>query len=85
MAIFPPIVLTFMAYYNATGPLEEYQKKLGSDNDYLFRKRTINSYWAISTEAWRFVMKKFEENALVYSCSKIEGELGNSKCQRRLS
>jgi hypothetical protein len=68
-----PVVLTFMAYYD---------KKPEMNNDsYIYRKRTINSYYAITTYAWEQVMKKFKDNYLVYSCGKIEGEKGKSGCQ----
>jgi hypothetical protein len=49
--------------------------------DYTLRERTINKYWAITTKAWRKVMKRYEDNLLVYSCGKIEGEKGNSHCR----
>ena len=49
---------------------------------YIYRKRTLNSYYAISTEAWREVMELYENNPLVYSCGKIEGELGTTSCSR---
>ncbi len=70
-----PIVLTFMAYFTNQIPT-------AYELDYIFRKRTLNSYWAITTGAWRAVMKCFEDNVWVYSCGKIEGEKGNTKCSR---
>ena len=69
-----PIVLTFMAYYNASIPKDH------KDN-YVFRKRTLNSYWAITTDAWEGVMERFKYNYLVHSCGKIEGERGNTLCR----
>lgn len=71
-----PIVLTFMAYYNTTGKIPE-----GHENNYIFRKRTLNSYNAITTKAWRRVMKQYENNKWVYSCGWIEGELGDTHCR----
>ena len=70
-----PVVLTFMAYFGEESipPLQR--------NDYVWRKRTLNSYWAITTEAWRRVMKRYEDNIYVYSCGKIEGEKGNTACR----
>ena len=68
-----PVVLTFMAYY-------ERHSHMGPD--YIFRERTINSYYAITTAAWEFIMSVFKHNTYVYSCGKIEGELGNTKCSR---
>ena len=45
-----PIVLTFMAYYLDDVP-EDHK------NNYCFRKRTLNSYWAITTVAWQKIMR----------------------------
>ncbi len=69
-----PIILTFMAYYS---------KKISwrHKRNYIYRKRTLNSYWAITTKAWRKIMKKYEDNIWVYSCGKIEGEKGITKCR----
>jgi hypothetical protein len=69
-----PVVLTFMAYFTSMPSGME-------RDDYSFRKRTINSYWAINTDAWRKVMRRYEDNILVYSCGRIEGERGNTKCR----
>lgn len=69
-----PIVLTFMAYYDT--PIPE-----GYRDDYVFRKRTLNKYWAITTSAWENVMRRYKENQWVYSCGKIEGENGTTKCR----
>lgn len=69
-----PTILTFMAYFDQAIPGRY-------DNDYVFRKRTLNSYWAITTEAWRRVMERYKNNNLVYSCGHIEGELGETKCK----
>jgi hypothetical protein len=70
-----PVVLTFMAY-DKINSVPETRKC-----DYTLRERTINKYWAITTKAWRKVMKRYEDNLLVYSCGKIEGEKGNSHCR----
>lgn len=69
-----PIVLTFMAYYHKAIP-ERHLKY------YTFRKRTLNSYWAITTEAWDRTMHFFRYNKWVYSCGKIEGEKGTTLCR----
>jgi len=66
-----PIVLTFMAYF----------RKLVQNENYIWRKRTLNSYWAITTKGWRQVMQRYENNKWVYSCGKIEGELGDTHCR----
>lgn len=70
-----PIVLTFMAYFNMPVWFRADQP------DYVFRKRTLNSYWAITTEAWEQVMKRYRLNCWVHSCGKIEGESGTTACR----
>jgi len=70
-----PIVLTFMAYYDLTVP-EEYK------NHYIFKKRTLNSYWVIKTDRWKDIMGMYWKNDMVYSCSKIEGENASRACAR---
>lgn len=71
-----PVVLTFMAYFN-------YPEKITKEtaNAYMFRKRTLNSYFAITTSAWEFIMEQFKYNKWVYSCGKIEGEKGDTHCR----
>ena len=69
-----PVILTFMAYFNKKIPWRHKKK-------YTYRKRTLNSYWAITTKAWKKIMKRYEDNILVYSCGKIEGEKGSTKCR----
>jgi len=69
-----PSVLTFMAYF--TSKVRE-----GHENNYTFRKRTLNSYWAITTKAWEEVMDNYKYNKWVYSCGKIEGEKGTTACR----
>jgi len=83
-----PVVLTFMAYYQEGDKIPDdikiksfrYKGKL--EQAYVFRKRTLNSYWAITTVAWESIMEKFKYNHWLYSCGKIEGEKGNYKCHR---
>lgn len=70
-----PVVLTFMAYYNESTIPQEYKYH------YMYRTRTLNPYWAIRTDAWREVMKRYEDNKWVSSCGKIEGEKGTSACR----
>lgn len=71
-----PVVLTFMAYFHTIDHIPENHRKF-----YMERKRTSNVYTAITTEAWRDVMMRYEDNKWVDSCSKIEGELGTSACR----
>ncbi|MFA5394986.1 MAG: hypothetical protein WC346_03105 [Methanogenium sp.] len=70
-----PIVLTFMAYYS------EESIPIQSKHCYIYRKRTLNSYWAITTDAWERVMARYKYNKWVYSCGKIEGEKGVTGCR----
>ena len=76
-----PVVMTFMAYHAiASAP------PIPSDfaNFYIFRKRTLNSYWAITTHAWRQFMARWQgspNEKWVYSCGKIEGEMGTTSCR----
>ena len=69
-----PIVLTFMAYYNEDIPA-------GERCNYVFRKRTLNNYWAITTEAWERIMARYRYERWVFSCGKVEGERGVSGCR----
>ena len=71
-----PVVLTWMAYYHNHASMPELHK-----NYYAYRRRTQNSYWAIRTQAWREAMCRFEDNPLVHSCGKIEGEKGSTACK----
>ena len=72
-----PIFLTFMAYYNEEATIPEDHK-----HRYIFKKRTLNSYWVIMTSHWEMVMGMFAKNKWVYSCSKREGEEGVRQCHR---
>jgi hypothetical protein len=67
-----PVIATFMAFHEQTSIPEPHQ------TNYEYRKRTTNSYWAITTPAWRRIMRRFEDNPLVYSC----GEGGRTACKR---
>lgn len=70
-----PVILTFMAYFDqeVPDPYKDY---------YIFKKRTLNAYWVIRSETWKGIMDQFWKNPYVYSCSKIEGELGSRACSR---
>ena len=71
-----PVVLTFMAYYDTADKIPQNYKE-----HYVFRKRTLNSYNAITTEAWEGIMNYFKYNKWVHSCGKIEGEKGDTHCR----
>ena len=53
-----PVILTFMAYSDTIDDVPEPYKS----NDYILRKRTTNSYLAITTKAWRNIMARYEDN-----------------------
>jgi len=72
-----PIVLTFMAYFVSDIPDSEARKL----KTYVTRKRTTNTYCAITTDAWETIMNKYKDNKWVYSCGKIEGERGVTACR----
>lgn len=69
-----PVVLTFMAYFEDEIPE-------GHKDNYIFRKRTLNSYHAITTAAWEQIMSRHKYNKWVHSCGKIEGEKGATGCR----
>jgi hypothetical protein len=70
-----PVILTFMAYY------DESSIPCMHKENYIYRKRTLNSYWAITTKAWEGVMGCYKYNKWVHSCGKIEGEMGATGCK----
>ncbi len=71
-----PVMFTFMAYHD--------KKSIPFDwrYCYIYRKRTTNPYWAITTEAWSTEMSRYRYHHLVYSCGKVEGEIGSKGCVR---
>ncbi len=58
-----PVVLTFMAYYTESIPESE-------KHNYIFRKRTLNSYWVITPQAWDKIKERYGDNPYVYTCGK---------------
>ena len=70
-----PVVLTFMAYHNIESIPEAHR------DNYVLRKRTMNEYYAITTDAWHDIMGIWEDELQVYSCGKIEGERGKTSCR----
>lgn len=69
-----PVVLTFMAYFGSEIPYP-------FEEQYIHRKRTTNSYKAITTSGWEALMYPHRHNKWVYSCGKIEGEKGTTACR----
>jgi len=70
-----PVVLTFMAYFHTIDKIPEEHRK-----NYEERKRTTNTYTAISNSAWKKIMDKFVNNPLVHSCG-TEGVKGGTACR----
>lgn len=70
-----PTVLTFMAYHSQDSIPKMFR------HCYVERKRTLNTYWAITTAAWECAMTPYRRNDWVYSCGKTEGELGTTACR----
>ena len=71
-----PIVLTFMAYYGTSNTIPEAHRQ-----EYVYRKRTLNDYHAITTKAWERIMQRYRHSQWVYSCGKTEGEDGTTSCR----
>jgi len=71
-----PVVLTFMAYYGTSDTIPEAHRQ-----GYIYRKRTLNDYHAITTKAWEGIMRRYKHNKWVHSCGKIEGERGTTSCR----
>ena len=63
------VVLTYMAYYTEDLPK-------GHDSNYIWAKRTTNSYWVLKPEVRERVEVSYKDNPLVYSC----GDKGKSVC-----
>jgi hypothetical protein len=61
-----PVILTFMAYYTQSIP-DDYK------NDYIWKQRTLNSYWCLKSELIREIIGLFEDNPYVYPCS-VKGQ-----------
>ena len=61
-----PVVITFMAYYKETIP-EKFKEY------YIWKKRTLNSYWVITQLAIDNIMSNFKDNPLVYTCG-VKGQ-----------
>lgn len=68
-----PVVLTFMAYYTECVPR-------GHEANYTFRKRTMNSYWVITSKAWDAVVARYTGNQYVYPCGKDANTFACHRC-----
>lgn len=69
-----PVVLTFMAYYFDEIPKDQRAW-------YVFKKRTLNSYWCISQHGWTYVALRGGRNkTLVYTCGKDANTYSCARC-----
>lgn len=66
------VVLTFMAYYTEIIP-EKHKK------NYIWKKRTTNSYYCLKQEVIDKIMNQFKDNPYVYSCG-IKGQHACKYC-----
>ena len=62
-----PLVLTFMTYHNVESIPESHRQ------NYTYRKRTSNSYYAIKTTEFS-KLRIFTYHTLIMTCGKLEGE-----------
>jgi hypothetical protein len=60
-----PVVLTFMAYFH-----EEVREDF--KYSYMFRTRTLNPYWCITSQTWKNIMYNFSGNKWVWSCGRLD-------------
>jgi len=67
-----PVVITFMAYYYDSDKVE-----LAKAHHYVFKTRTLNSYWVIGEEG-EYIEDDFRDNPFVYTC----GYKGTHPCKR---
>jgi hypothetical protein len=74
-----PVVITFMAYYDAKPSVaSEVESEIGSVDDlYEWKVRHINSYWCPTKLFMRYVMNRYSDNRLVAMCSSI----GSAYCR----
>jgi hypothetical protein len=68
-----PVVLTFMAYYTESVP-EDHK------DSYVYRKRTMNSYWVITPDAWDAVLARYRGETYVYGCGKDAATFACHRC-----
>lgn len=67
-----PVVLTFMAYYDAKPTVPDDVSSCVGEPCYVWHVRHINSYWCPTKAFMRYVMSHYRNNHLVCMCSSIE-------------
>jgi hypothetical protein len=70
-----PLIATFMAFHHQDSIPERHRGK------YIYRQRTLNSYWAITTAAWKDIVSDRLTTRNFYWCGKIEGQFGQTGCR----
>jgi len=68
-----PVVLTFMAYYDAEPQVPAEVVEAVGGPCYEWRVRHINSYWCPTPAFIRWVMAQYHDNRLVSYCGSLEG------------
>ena len=68
-----PVVLTFMAYYDAEPQVPADVLQAVGGPCYEWRVRHINSYWCPTPAFIRWVMDQYGDNRLVSYCGSLEG------------
>jgi hypothetical protein len=68
-----PVVLTFMAYYDAEPQVPAEVLEAVGGPCYEWRVRHINSYWCPTAAFIRWVMAQYRGNRLVSYCGSLEG------------
>jgi len=57
------VVLTYMAYYGEAVPKEHHAS-------YVFKQRTLNSYWVPTETTWNRIAQRRQHNPLVFTCGR---------------
>lgn len=64
-----PLVVTFMAYHEKES-IPDY-----CVDHYIYKKRTLNSYWVLKKNVWQYIAAQNIDNHLVDFCGKTGGSL----------
>ena len=62
-----------MAYYGEA-------VKPGFESHYVFKKRTLNSYWCVTPAAWNAIMQRYAGCSYVYACGKDPNIYSCARC-----
>jgi len=70
-----PVVLTAMAYYRK-------KTRKGHEGNYVFKKRTLNSYWVLTPEMGAEIAARYADNPLVFTCGSTLTDYPCKKCNK---